>query len=90
MGGQGLPQGLSKLRALTMNLKIDSNTVVASFFWGTIGFGFAGYGWKQKDMLPLFGGIALMAISYFIWSALYMSLVGVLLVVGTLWLKKHL
>ena len=73
-----------------MKFTVDTNALIASFFWGTIGFGFAVYGWKQKDTLPLFSGIALMAISYFISSALYMSIVGVVLVAAFFWLRKRL
>lgn len=72
-----------------MKIAVDSNTLMASLIWGSIGFGFAVYGWKQKDLLTLFGGITLMAISYFIWSALYMSLVGAVLVAAIIWLKRY-
>ena len=73
-----------------MKFTVDTNALIASFFWGTIGFGFAVYGWKQKDTLPLFSGIALMAISYFISSALYMSVAGAVLVAAFFWLRKRL
>ncbi|MEY2465730.1 MAG: hypothetical protein QOD03_251 [Verrucomicrobiota bacterium] len=65
----------------------DSNTLVASFFWGTIGTGFAIFGWKQKSMVPLFGGIAMIAVSYFIGSALWMSVVEIGLIVVVYWLR---
>ena len=57
-----------------MNLP-DSATLVASLIWGSIGFGCAAYGMKQKAWLPLLGGIALMTASYFFASALWMWLV---------------
>jgi hypothetical protein len=66
----------------------DSNTLFASLFWGSVGTGFAIYGKKQGAMVPLFGGIALVAVSYFIGSALYMSLVSAVLVVAMIWFRK--
>jgi hypothetical protein len=66
----------------------DPNTLVASLIWGSVGLGFAIYGKRQQEWVPLFGGIALMAISYFIGSALSMSLVGAALVAVILWLKR--
>ena len=67
---------------------MNTNTLFASLFWGSLGFGFAIYGKKQGAMVPLFGGVALMAVSYFISSALYMSLVCGGLLVGIIWLRK--
>jgi hypothetical protein len=75
---------------LPTNFDISSGTLLASLLWGSIGTGFTVYGWKQNDMIALFGGIALVAISYFIGSPLFMSLVGAALVAGIIWLKKRL
>ena len=61
----------------------------AALVWGSIGLGFAIYGKRQWAMVPLLGGILLMGISYLISSALYMSLVGVMLVAGIFWLGKY-
>jgi len=51
--------------------------------------GFAIYGKRQRETAPLVGGVALMAISYFISSALLMSLVGVALVAGIVWYQRQ-
>jgi hypothetical protein len=51
--------------------------------------GFAIYGKRQKAMAPLVGGVALVAISYFISSALLMSLVGLGLVAGIVWHQRQ-
>ena len=75
---------------MNFNFNISSSMLIASLIWGTIGSGFAIYGWRQKDMLPLWGGIALVAVSYFIESALIMSIVSVLLIVAIFWLRKYL
>jgi len=66
-----------------------SSTLFASLIWGSIGLGFAIYGKKQRAPGPLVGGILLMGISYFIGSALTMSLVGAALVAGIVWFAKH-
>jgi hypothetical protein len=66
----------------------DSNALFASLFWGSVGTGFAIYGKKQGAMVPLFGGVVLVAVSYFISSALYMSLVCGGLVVAMIWFRK--
>jgi hypothetical protein len=67
----------------------NSNTLVASLVWGSVGLGFAIYGKRQGAGVPLFGGIALIALSYFISSALYMSLACAGVVVGMIWLIKR-
>jgi hypothetical protein len=60
---------------LPKDLVGNSNSMIASVIWGAIGSGFFIYGWKQKSMVPLFGGITLVAGSYFFAnSALVMSL----------------
>lgn len=62
--------------------------LIASFLWGTIGFGFALYGKKQESYVPLIGGIALMAGSYFLASsALIMSLFSIAVIAAIYWLK---
>jgi hypothetical protein len=71
-----------------MNLG-NSNFLFASLIWGSIGMGFAIYGKRQRAAGPLLGGILLMAISYFIGSALVMSLVGAALVAGIVWYQRR-
>ena len=67
----------------------NSSFLWASLLWGSIGMGFAIYGKKQRATAPLVGGVALVAISYFIDSALMMSLVGVALIAGIVWYQRH-
>ena len=62
--------------------------LVASFLWGTIGFGFAIYGKKQQSYVPLIGGITLMAGSYFFASSAWiMSLFSVAVIAAIYWLR---
>ncbi len=75
---------------LTKNLIGDSNSLIASVIWGAVGSGFAIYGWKQKQMIPLFGGIAIVAGSYFFAnSALIMSVFSIVAIAAIIWLKKN-
>ena len=56
-----------------MDSMLNANFLFASLIWGAVGSGFFIYGKKQRAMIPLFGGIVMVALSYFIDSALYMS-----------------
>ena len=72
------------------NLVGSPGSLVASVIWGAIGSGFAIYGWKQKEMIPLFGGIAIVAGSYFFAdSAWTMSLFSIAAIAAIIWLKRH-
>jgi len=73
---------------LGMNMGSPAS-LFASLIWGSIGMGFAIYGKKQKAMAPLLGGILLMALSYFIGSALVLSLVSAALVAGIIWVGRY-
>ena len=75
---------------LTKDLLGDTNSIIASIIWGAIGSGFAIYGYKQKAMIPLFGGIAIVAGSYFFAnSALVMSLFSIAALAAIYWLKRN-
>jgi hypothetical protein len=68
---------------------LNSNSLFASLIWGGIGSGFFAYGWKQKSAIALATGVAMVGLSYFIDSALYMSLAEVAVLVLMYWLKKQ-
>ena len=61
---------------------MDSSLLLASLIWGGIGSGFIVYGKKQRATIPLFGGIALVATSYFAETALLLSLISVALLIA--------
>jgi len=67
----------------------SAHSLVASLIWGSVGLGFFIYGKKQQSMVPLFGGLLIMGITYFIDSALYMSLAAIALLGVIYWLKKQ-
>ena len=67
----------------------SAHSLVASLIWGSVGVGFFIYGKKQQSLVPLFGGLLLIGVSYFIESALYMSLAAIAILAGICWLKKQ-
>lgn len=75
---------------LANNLLGNPSALIASCIWGAVGSGFAIYGWKQKVMLPLYGGIALVAGSYFfVNSATLMSVFSIAVIGAIFWLKRY-
>lgn len=66
-----------------------TDLMLASLLWGSIGAGCAIYGKKQTEAVPLMGGLSLVAVSYFVPSALWMSLVSLLLIGGMVAAKKQ-
>ena len=67
----------------------NENTLIASLIWGSVGLGFFIYGKKQRAMIALFGGILITGFSYFIASALYMSLASIAAIVAIFFLKDR-
>ena len=65
-----------------------TDLLLSSLVWGSLGAGCVIYGKKQTEAVPLIGGLALVAVSYFVSSALWMSLVNLLLVGGMVAAKK--
>ena len=57
-----------------MNL-LDANFLFASLIWGSIGIGYCMYGKRQQSWVPMAGGILMITVSYFVGSALVMSLI---------------
>ena len=71
------------------NMLVTAHSLVASLIWGAVGMGFFVYGKKQQSMVPMFGGLLVIGVSYFIESALYMSLAALALLAAIYWLKKQ-
>jgi hypothetical protein len=68
---------------------LNANSIFASILWGGVGSVMFSVGWKQKAWLPLGFGMALVAVSYFIESALYMSLASIAILVLMYFAKKQ-
>jgi hypothetical protein len=58
----------------------DTSTIIWGVILGSIGLGFLVYGKKQKAIIPLFSGIGLMLVPYFISNKYILILSGIVLV----------
>lgn len=67
----------------------DTKFLFASLLWGSIGVGYFIYGKKQRELMPMLGGVAMIAVSYFVSSALLMSLVSSALMVAVYLLVRR-
>jgi hypothetical protein len=69
--------------------KLDSSYLFVSMFWSAIGGGIWLYGKKQRTAPPLFGGVALIAISWLITSAVWMSVAALGIIAGIYYWSRH-
>jgi len=67
----------------------SASFLFASLLWGSIGLGYFIYGKKQQSVSPMVGGILMMTVSYFIASALLMSLLSLVIAGGVYILVKR-
>ncbi len=58
---------------------MDTSTLLLGIIFGSVGLGFFVYGKKQAAFIPLFSGIGLMAIPYFISNMYILILSGIVL-----------
>ena len=73
---------------IPLNL-FDAKFLFASLLWGSIGIGYFIYGKKQREIVPMGGGLAMIAVSYLVSSALLMSLISIALMVAVYLLVKR-
>ena len=67
----------------------SASFLFASLVWGSVGFGYFIYGKKQSSWPAMIGGIVMMAASYFVASALLMSLIAIAIIVFVYLLLKQ-
>jgi len=72
-----------------MSQMFNASFLFASLVWGSIGVGYFIYGKKQSSWPPLVGGIAMIAVSYLIGSALLMSLISLGLMAAVYFMLKQ-
>ena len=72
-----------------LNQMLNTSFLFASLFWGSVGVGYFIYGKKQQAFSAMAGGIAMIGVSYFIGSALLMSLLCSGIVAGVYFLSKR-
>jgi hypothetical protein len=68
----------------------NANSLFASLIWGAIGSGYFIYGMRQRSLLAVAGGSVMVALSYFVASALYMSLASIGIIAAVYWLSRQL
>ena len=69
------PQGYSALHMASMNI----SQLLWGVLFGAIGMGYFVYGRKQRAVVPLVCGVALMVFPYFVSNAVLIVLVGIVL-----------
>lgn len=67
----------------------NTSFLFASLLWGSIGVGYFIYGKKQGAMIPMIGGVLMIALSYLVSSWLLMSVLSIALMVAVYWLVKQ-
>ncbi|MGC3957069.1 MAG: hypothetical protein QM813_03620 [Verrucomicrobiota bacterium] len=77
-----------------MENQADSNLfntsfLLASLLWGSIGVGYFIYGKRQGALLPMLGGLLMIALSYLVSSWLLMSLLSIAVMAAIYWLGKQ-
>ncbi|NOY75188.1 MAG: hypothetical protein GXP32_05280 [Kiritimatiellaeota bacterium] len=60
---------------------MDTSTLIWGMIFGAVGLGMFTYGKQQKTFMPLFSGIALMVMPYFVFNVYLLVALGVALVV---------
>jgi hypothetical protein len=63
-------------------MNFNSNVLLATLFWGSIGAGYLIYGRKQRSWPAMVGGIAMIAVSYFVGFVSLMSLATIAIMAG--------
>jgi len=60
----------------------STSFLLASLVWGSVGTGYFIYGKKQRSWPPMLGGVLVVLVSYFVGSALGMTLACAGLITG--------
>ncbi len=72
-----------------LRVNLDVNFLFASLVWGSVGFGYCIYGRRAQSLPSFLAGMLMIAASYFMGSALSMSLVCTGLMGVAYWLAKQ-
>jgi predicted phage tail protein len=67
----------------------STSFLLASLIWGSVGLGYFIYGKRQGSWAPMVGGVLMMALSYFVASALLMTLACMGLMAGVYVMLKR-
>jgi hypothetical protein len=72
-----------------VNLLLNQHYLWASCIWSAVASGYWVYGWRQKSLISFLGGLAMMAASILIVSALLMSLASLAIMIVVWWLLRQ-
>jgi hypothetical protein len=67
----------------------NASFLFACLVWGSVGVGYFIYGKRQQSISAMAGGILMIVVSYFIASALLMSLISLAIVAAVYFLVKR-
>ena len=68
--------------------QMNQSFIWANLIWSAVASGYLIYGWRQKSMIPFFGGVAMVAVSW-LTPALTMTLLSIAIMVAVWWLLKQ-
>jgi hypothetical protein len=68
--------------------QLNQSFLLANCLWSAVASGYLIYGWRQKTAVPLLGGVAMMALSWFT-PALTMSVACIAIMFAVWWLKRQ-
>ena len=77
VGASGRPLNFTVRRFAT---PMDTSSLLWGLLFGSIGLGFFVYGRRQKTIVPLACGVALMIFPYFVSNTMLLVIVGVTLI----------
>ncbi len=67
----------------------NTSFLFASLVWGSVGVGYFIYGKRQGSWAPMAAGVLMVVVSYFVGSAVLMSLICLALAAGVYLLLKQ-
>jgi predicted membrane protein len=61
-------------------MRVDTSSLLWGLLFGSIGLGFLIYGRKQRAVVPLISGLALMVFPYFVSNIFLLVTIGIVLI----------
>ena len=83
-----LTEALKKEGIKTDSL-LDEQFLFASLLWGSVGAGYVLYARRQREVAPLIGGVTMIAVSCFVGSWFWMSILCLVLMVAVWQVMKQ-
>ncbi len=68
---------------------LDAHFLLASLVWGSVGVGYLLYARRQRMVMPFMAGVAMIGVSYFVGSWLWMSIICIGLMIAVYQLAKQ-